>query len=54
MTKTKIENLIKEHNVRENKRDIRRPNLKVVVTGTKYGYKREDRVLVISIGCLKD
>lgn len=32
----------------------KKPDLKIVITGTKYGYKREDGVYVIPIGCLKD
>lgn len=49
-----IEHLIKEHNIKDDKNPIRLPDLKIVLTGTKYGYKREDGVLVIPIGCLKD
>ena len=49
----KIESLIVEHNSKE-KTKIPLPNLKLVITGTKYGYKREDGVFVIPIGCLKD
>ena len=49
-----IERLIKEHNIKDDKNPIRLPDLKIVLTGTKYGYKREDGVLVIPIGCLKD
>lgn len=30
------------------------PDLKIVVTGTQYGYRRDDGVFVIPIGCLKD
>lgn len=30
------------------------PTLKIVITGTEYGYIREDGVLVVPIGCLKD
>ena len=37
----------------ESKR-YKRPDLKIVITGSKYGYKRDDGVLVIPIGCLKD
>lgn len=33
---------------------LRKPDLKIIITGTKYGYKREDGVFVIPIGCLKD
>ena len=50
----KIEELIKEHNKEEKQVPLRLPDLKIVVTGTKYGYKREDGVLVIPAGCLKD
>lgn len=48
-----IENLIKEYNEKENQCPIRLPNLKIVITGTQYGYKRADGVLVIPIACLK-
>jgi hypothetical protein len=30
------------------------PSLKIVLTGTQYGYRREDGVLVVPIGCLRD
>ncbi len=33
---------------------LRLPDLKIILTGTPYGYKREDGVFVIPIGCLKD
>ena len=33
---------------------IRIPDLKIVITGTQYGYRRDDGVFVIPIGCLKD
>ena len=33
---------------------IKTPDLKIVVTGTQYGYKRPDGVLLIPIGCLKN
>ena len=49
-----IERLIKEHNEKEKQVPLRLPDLKIVITGTKYGYKREDGVLVIPVGCLKD
>ena len=49
-----IERLIKEHNEKETQCPIRLPDLKIIITGTQYGYKREDGVLVIPIGCLKD
>ncbi len=50
----KIENLISEHNKTEVQCPIRMPSLKIVITGTQYGYKRDDGVLVVPIGCLRD
>ena len=50
----KIEELIKEHNEEEKQVPLRLPDLKIIITGTKYGYRREDGVLVIPIGCLRD
>ena len=49
-----IENLIKKYNEKEKQCPLRLPDLKIVVAGTKYGYRRPDGVLVIPIGCLKD
>ncbi|MGI6710901.1 MAG: ATP-binding protein [Bacilli bacterium] len=49
-----IEELIKEYNKKEKQTPLRLPDLKIIITGTKYGYKREDGVFVIPIGCLKD
>lgn len=49
-----IERLIKEKNSTEKQCPIAFPTIKMVVTGTQYGYKREDGVLVVPIGCLKD
>ncbi len=50
----RIENLIKEYNTKESQCPIRLPDLKLVITGTQYGYKRDDGVFVIPIGCLKN
>ncbi|MBQ0101841.1 MAG: ATP-binding protein [Firmicutes bacterium] len=50
----RIEELIKEYNEKEKQCRLRLPDLKLVVTGTKYGYRRDDGVCVIPIGCLKD
>lgn len=33
---------------------LRLPDLKLVITGTKYGYRRDDGVLVVPIGCLME
>ena len=49
-----IERLISEYNKKEKQTPLRLPDLKIVITGTQYGYKREDGVFVIPIGCLKD
>lgn len=49
-----IERLIREHNEKEKQTPLRLPDLKIIVTASEYGYKREDGVLVVPIGCLKD
>ena len=49
-----IERLIKEHNKEEKQVPLRSPDLKIILTATGYGYKREDGVMVVPIGCLKD
>ena len=49
-----IERLVAEYNVNENQAPLRLPDLKIVLTGTPFGYKREDGVYVIPIGCLKN
>jgi hypothetical protein len=50
----KIERLIKEYNKKEKQVPLRLPDLKLVITATEYGYKREDGVYVIPIGFLKN
>ena len=50
----KIEELVREHNEKEKQVPIRLPDLKIVLTATEYGYRRDDGVLVIPIGCLRD
>lgn len=50
----KIENLICEYNEQNEHTPIRLPSLKIILTGTEYGYAREDGVLVIPVGCLRD
>lgn len=49
-----LERLILEHNAIDTKNPIRPPDLKIVLTGTGYGYKRPDGVYVVPIGCLRD
>lgn len=50
----KIEALVKDFNVAEQQCKLRLPNLKIVVTGSQYGYKRPDGVFVLPIGCLRN
>lgn len=49
-----IERLITKYNKTEKLCPLRLPDLKMIITGTTYGYTRKDGVLVIPIGCLKD
>ena len=49
-----IERLIVESNQANSQNPLRVPDLKIVVTGTQYGYRRDDGVFVIPIGCLRD
>lgn len=49
-----IEALIEKYNKTEKQAGLRLPDLKIVITGTQYGYKRSDGVYVIPIGCLRD
>lgn len=49
-----IEELVKQYNLKKTQAKLRLPDLKIVITGTQYGYKRPDGVLVVPIGCLKD
>ena len=49
-----IERLVRENNKKEKQVPLRLPDLKIIITGTKYGYKRDDGIYVIPIGCLKD
>lgn len=51
---TTIESLVKEYNKKEKQAKLRLPDLKIVITGTQYGYQRPDGVLVVPIGCLRD
>ncbi len=48
-----IESLVKEYNKTETQVKLRLPDLKIVITGTQYGYLRPDGVYVIPIGCLR-
>ncbi|MGN1262292.1 MAG: ATP-binding protein [Candidatus Enteromonas sp.] len=49
-----IERLIEKANKKETQVPLRLPDLKIVLTGGRYGFRREDGVYVLPIGCLKD
>lgn len=49
-----IERLVAEYNEKETQAKLRAPDLKIVITGTEYGYQRPDGVFVIPIGTLRD
>jgi len=49
-----IESLIKEYNINEKQVPLPLPTLKLVITATAYGYRANNDVLVVPIGCLKD
>lgn len=49
-----IERLIIEYNKKEKQCPLREPDLKIIITGSQYGYRRDDGVFVVPIGCLKD
>ena len=49
-----IERLVKEFNEKYPKNSMRLPDLKIVITGTRFATKREDGAFIIPIGCLKD
>lgn len=47
-----IERLVRERNKSEGQVPLREPDLKLVITGAEYGYRRDNGVFVIPIGCL--
>ena len=49
-----IERLISVYNSKEPQCPLRMPDLKLIITATEYGYRRDDGVFVIPIGALKD
>lgn len=49
-----MERLIRESSEKEKQVPLEPPSLKIVITGTEYGYRRDDGVLVIPIACLRD
>ncbi|MDD5826648.1 MAG: AAA family ATPase, partial [Bacilli bacterium] len=46
-------NLLKIKNIVDEKA-MGSPSFLMILTGTKYAFKREDGVLVVPLGCLKD
>ncbi len=49
----KIESLVREFNDTA-EIPMKFPDLKIVITGTEYGYRRDDGILVIPLACLRD
>lgn len=49
-----MERLIEEYNRKETQMPLKPPTLKIVITGTEYGYRRDDGVLVIPLACLRN
>lgn len=47
------ENLLKLSEIIDHKK-MNKPSFLMILTGTKLGYKREDGVLIVPVGCLKD
>ena len=50
----KIKQLIREKNAAEKQLPLREPDLMIVLTGGEFAYRREDGVLVIPVGCLRN
>lgn len=49
-----IERLITEYNKKEKQCPLRLPDLKIIVTGARYGYKDDNGVFVIPLACLRN
>lgn len=49
-----LERLVVAYNENEPQAKLRAPDLKLVITGTQYGYQRQDGVFVVPIGALRD
>lgn len=45
---------VKKYNEEETQVPLRLPDLKIVLTATEYGYRREDGVFVIPLACLRE
>lgn len=50
----KLKRLICQNNETDGQIKLREPDLMIVLTGGPIAYKRDDGVMVIPIGCLKD
>lgn len=50
----KIKQLIREKNAAEKQMPLREPDLMIVLTGGEFAYRRDDEVLVIPVGCLRN
>jgi predicted AAA+ superfamily ATPase len=49
----KLQELIKKHNAVESVK-INEPDLLIVITGGEIAYRRNDKIYIIPIGCLKE
>ena len=49
-----IHRLIREYNKKEKQVPLREPDLKMIITGTEYGYVSDDGIYIVPIGCLRD
>ena len=48
-----LKRLIIEHNKTEKQNPIREPDVLMILTGGKYGYRRKDGVYILPLACLK-
>lgn len=51
---TKLKNLIIDYNIKNPTMRMREPDLLMVITGGEMAYRRNDGIMVIPIGCLKN
>lgn len=49
-----IEMLIDKYNAQEKQCKLRKPDVKLIITATEYGYRRSDGVFVVPVGCLRE
>ncbi len=50
----KIEELVKQYNLKNDGSLLREPDLKIIITASDFAYKRDDGVFIIPISCLKE